>query len=278
MSRKATPNIHPIALITGASDGIGLEFVKIMAKEGWELLITARREELLKSISEEYSQKFSVPINYLPLDLSKIGSAEILHQWCNQKNKPVSALINNAGFGLIGEFNEHPISRYVEMINLNITNLVALSHLFIPQMITQRNGWILNNASISGFLPIPYFNIYAATKAFVLSHSYATAKELEGTGVSVTCLCPGPSPTGFGRVAGYHSPNQKRMGSVPPNIVAQMGYDAMLKRKRVIIPGASTKFIHILSALLPLSAISAVSGLSVRVRMRAAKPKQHKTT
>ena len=187
-------------LITGASSGIGYEFAKIYAKNGHNLVITARRQENLENIRKEL-ESYSVKIETIVLDLSKEGAAKKLYENVKEKGIVIDTLINNAGFGLYGNFIETDVDREAEMIDLNIKSLVILTKLFLKDMIAIDKGEILNVASIAAFQPGPLMSVYYASKSFVLSFSEAVRNEIRKTNVNISVLCPGPTATEFERSA-----------------------------------------------------------------------------
>ncbi len=240
-------------LITGASTGIGYELAKIFAKEKYNLILVARNIEKLIEIREEL-QNLGVNIVIIKKDLSRPESPQELFNEIAEKNIEVDILINNAGFGLLGPFNELDINAQLEMIQLNITSLVQITYLFLPKMIEKRSGKIMNVASTAAFQPGPYMAIYYATKSFVLSFSEAIYAELKSKGITVTALCPGPTKTEFQKRAGMENINLERAKLLPymsAEKVAQIGYKGLMKGKRVVIPGFLNKLGTKLVRLVP---------------------------
>jgi hypothetical protein len=186
------------ALVTGASYGLGEEYARQLAARGYDLLLTARSADLLESVSASIQASHpGCDVRVLPLDLSERGAPQTLFDWAQQQGQPVSLLINNAGFGAIGEFDRLSLDRQRQMIDLNVSSLVELTHLFLVPMKARRHGAILNIASTAAFVPIAYFAVYGATKAFVLSFSNAVYEEARAYGVHVMAVCPGPTATRF---------------------------------------------------------------------------------
>jgi short-subunit dehydrogenase len=187
------------ALVTGASYGLGEEFARQLARRGYDLLLTARSADMLDALRLSIqSSNPDCDVRTLTLDLSRYGATQKLFLWTRQQEgMTVSLLVNNAGFGALGEFDGISLSRQRQMIDLNISALVELTHLFLAPMKARRQGKILNIASTAAFLPIPYFAVYAATKAFVLSFSNAVYEEARAYGVHVMAVCPGPTATRF---------------------------------------------------------------------------------
>lgn len=237
-----------IALITGASSGIGKEFARIHASKGGDLILVARRIELLNRLKEELIEKYKVAVQVIQKDLSVVGSSQELYDEVTQHGWQVDYLFNNAGFGGKGAFLERNLDNDVEMVRLNVMALLKLTHLFGKDMKARGKGKILQTASTAGFLPGPYQNTYFATKAFVVSHTKGLAHELKGTGVSVTALCPGPVATEFAEVAGFGS-SKMFEGASSAVKTAQKGYRAMEQGKVICI--SEFKFALLIKALMP---------------------------
>lgn len=226
------------ALITGASSGIGLELAHIFAKHKTNLLLVARSEGKLHQLAETLRQQHSVSVDVLAKDLSDYKTAKEVFDHCQQKALHVDYLVNNAGFGDFGFFAESNWEKQEQMINLNITALTYLTRLFLLPMISKGYGKILNVASTAAFQPGPTMSVYYATKAYVLHFSEAIANELEGTGVTVTALCPGATESGFQSAADMHESKLVKGRKLPSSKeVAEYGYRALMKGKRVAIHG-----------------------------------------
>lgn len=222
------------ALITGASSGIGKEFAIIHARKGGNLVLIARREKALSLLKEQLEQDFSIMVHILPIDLSEKDAISRVMIFLAQREIKIDILINNAGFGGYGLFEERSIESDLNMVDLNIKALVQLTHALLPSMKEKKSGFILNTASTAGFLPGPLQATYFATKAFVLSFSEAIAYELKDSGVSVTALCPGPVKTEFEKVAGMEGGNffEKAMSA---ELTAKRAYRAMENKKVIFI-------------------------------------------
>jgi short-subunit dehydrogenase len=192
----------PNALITGASSGLGEHFAYALAREGFELALTARREQRLKAVGNRAKALGAGAVRVIPADLARRETPGAIKQQLDDDGVEIDYLVNNAGFGTTGCFERLPLERELEEIDLNVTALVALTRLFVPPMVARRKGTIINVASTAAFQPLPYMATYAATKAFVVSFSQALSAELAGTGVGVSALCPGPVRTEFQQVAG----------------------------------------------------------------------------
>jgi hypothetical protein len=230
------------ALITGASSGIGLDLARLFAADKWDVALVARSEGKLNDLAAELRGAHGITARVIAADLAKPDApAKIMEALDGIE---VDALVNNAGFGLGGEFAKTDLSAELEMIQVNITALTHLTKLVLPSMIARRHGAILNLASTAAFQPGPLMAVYYATKAYVLSFSEAIADELRDSGVTVTALCPGPTATGFASAANVESSTLFKM--MPPadsKSVARAGYDAMKAGKRIVIPGAKNKLL-----------------------------------
>ncbi len=230
--------MNPTALITGASSGIGKEFARIHAKNGGNLILAARTTRALIDLQKELQASYSIEVAIITIDLSKPDAAQTLYNEVKCKNLSVDILINNAGYGEWGPFAQSANLTQSLMIAVNCTALLELTQLFLPAMIAQKNGKILNVASTASFQPGPYMAVYYATKAFVLSFSEALDFELHTSGISVTALCPGPTQSNFQNVANIgHLPLIAAQKLPSSNSVAAIGYKAMMRGKRIAIPG-----------------------------------------
>ncbi|MBM3452280.1 MAG: SDR family oxidoreductase [Bacteroidetes bacterium] len=223
-----------VALITGASTGIGRELAIIHAKSQGDLVLVARRKHLLDSLADDLREKYKISILVKEMDLAKIESGTRLAEELIKENIHIQYLFNNAGFGGYGEFIERNISQDLSMIQLNVCCLVELTHAIAKQMTQNGGGMILNTASTAGFIPGPLQATYFATKAFVVSFSQALDQELRKKGVTVTALCPGPVQTEFIDVAGM-SKSKLFEGAKTASYTAKKGYNAMLKKKLICI-------------------------------------------
>lgn len=223
-------------LITGASTGIGRELAMQLAAEKHHLILVARNQEKLQSLQTELKSSYGVDVHYLQFDLSEPNAARDLYEHVKNMNLTVTGLINNAGFGEYGHFVDMPLKRDEEMIALNVTALVGLTKLFAADMVQAGKGRIMNVASLLSFLPFPYYSVYSATKTFVLAFSETVAAELEGTGVTLTVLCPGTVETPF------HTKEMRKTNAMAANkpmaadVVAKEGVKLFLygKNKKVV--------------------------------------------
>jgi uncharacterized protein len=236
--------MNKTALITGASTGIGFEFTKLLAADGYNLVLIARNEQKLREIAANLTTKFNISVKIYSKDLSVASDAENLVRQIQQDVGAIEVLVNNAGFGLSGAFVDTDLARELEMIQLNVVSLVIFTKLLAREMVQRKHGKILNVASTAAFQPGPLMAIYYATKAFVLSFSEALAEELKESGVTVTALCPGPTATEFSKRAELEKSRLFQGGIVPvldPVTVAKIGYEGLSKGQRVVIPGLINK-------------------------------------
>lgn len=238
-----------LALVTGASAGIGKEFARIHAAKGGDLIITARREDELNALKQELESGHGIAVHVISSDLAAAGAADALYEAAAQIGTP-DILINNAGFGGGGTHLSRDLGVEMSMIDLNIKALVTLTHRVAKDMVTRGSGRILNVGSTAGFAPGPMQAVYFATKAFVNSYSQALAKELEDTGVTVTVLAPGYVETEFADTADLRGTEMVEQGGASALSVAQHGYDAMMKGKLLTINDKKLAFL--LTKVVPL--------------------------
>ena len=244
-----------VALITGASAGLGKDFADIHAKNKGDLVLIARREEKLNEIKKELESKYGVQVMVIAKDLSIYESAVDIYHELKEKSVEVKYLINNAGFGGIGKFSEREWESDKQMINLNIMALTHLSRLFINDFIERNEGRILNVSSTAALVPGPFQAVYYATKAFVTSFSNAINEELKGSNVSVTALMPGATATEFGEVSGMDKTAMFKYADKSYD-VALKGYKAMMKGKlNIITMPFLMKMMMKMTALLPKSMV-----------------------
>ena len=226
------------ALITGASSGIGLELAKVFAKDKINLVLVARSGEKLKQLATELEKQTGITVQILAKDLSNPTTAKEIYDWCKAQNITIDYLVNNAGFGDFGMFVESNWEKQLQMLNLNITTLTYLTHLFLPAMVNRKQGRVLNVASTAAFQPGPTMAVYYATKAYVLHFSEAIANEVANSGVTITALCPGATESGFQSAADMHESKLVKGKKLPSSKeVAEYGYKAMMKGKTVAIHG-----------------------------------------
>lgn len=233
---------RPLALVTGASSGIGLELARQLASKGHDLLLVARNEARLLVLAEELANGHGVRAQVLPMDLSLRDAADHLADEIERRGLAVDVLVNNAGFGLFGRHVETDLADEQQMIDVNITTLTRLTKRLLPAMVRRQRGRILNVASTAAFQPGPYMAVYYATKAYVLSYSEALSEELGNGGVTVTALCPGPTASGFQDKAAMHDSALVKGKRLPTAAeVAVYGVAALLAGRRVAVPGVANK-------------------------------------
>ena len=230
-----------VALVTGASSGIGREIAILLSDMGYSLSLVARREEKLNELADTLKTNCKV----IPMDLSVPENAVKLYELT--KNDGVEVLVNNAGFGIFGEFINTPLKKEISMINTNITSLHILMKLFCKDFAENKKGYILNVGSSAGFMAGPLLSAYYASKAYVLRLSEAVAEEVRGTGVKISVLCPGPVETEFDSVANV----KFSLKGLTARFVAKKAVDGMFRGKRVIIPGIKMKLAIFFVRFLP---------------------------
>lgn len=235
------------ALITGASSGIGRDMARVLSEKGYDLILTARREDRLQQLKKELGGS----VNVLPFDLTKTQDCHSLYE--KVKGEHIDILINNAGFGVFGAFEESDLDSELEMIDVNIRAVHILTKLFLRDFVKANRGYILNVSSSAAFLPGPLMAGYYATKAYVLRLTQAISEELRrrGSAVSVSVLCPGPVHTEFDQTAGVTF----SLKGLTSEFVARYGIEQMLRKKLVIIPGGQMKAIRFLSRLVSDNAL-----------------------
>ncbi len=226
------------ALVTGASSGIGEALAACFAADGYHLILAARGVTKMEILAADLAKRHGIIATVIGADLETADGARLLYEEIKQRGQVISALANNAGYAAFGEFKDTGLTEELAMMQLNMTTVVVLTKLLLPDLIATR-GKMLNTASTAAFQPGPYMAVYYATKAFVLSFSEAIAAELENTGVTVTALCPGPTASGFQDKAKMHDSGLVKGKKLPTaESVARVGYAAMQRGKRVAIPGA----------------------------------------
>ncbi len=230
--------MNKTALITGASSGIGLELAKIFASNKINIILVARSVNKLNELATTLKTTHGIETHVLAKDLSNYHVVPEIHQYCVDNNIHVDYLVNNAGFGDFGNFHECDWTKQEQMINLNVTTLTYLTRLFLPSMVKNNYGKVMNVASTASFQPGPGMSVYFATKAYVLHFSEAISTELEGTGVTVTALCPGATESDFQNKADMQDSKLFKNKKLPTSLdVAIYGFKAMMKGKVVAIHG-----------------------------------------
>ncbi len=234
---KTSSSQRPTVLVSGASSGIGAAFATRFAADGYRVILAARSVDKMLALANDLQVKNAAEVHVLRADLEAADGAARLHADVKERGWTLDVLVNNAGYGHFGEFRQSPLDKELAMMQLNMVSLVALTKLFLPDLLARR-GRILNVASTASFQPGPYMAVYYATKAFVLSFTEAIAEELQPHGVMVTALCPGPTASGFQDKAAMHASALVKGKNLPTaDEVAGIGYRAMLRGRRVVVPG-----------------------------------------
>lgn len=242
----------PYALITGASKGIGKSIAYELAKQGYPLLLAARNEEELKTLSNDLQAKYGIDVSILSIDLSIDAASQKVTDWVKINNYPLGILVNNAGYGVWGSFRESSLNDQLGMMQLNMRVVVELSHLLLSILSQERQAYILNICSTAAYQAVPTLAVYSATKAFVLSFTRALRFELAQTSISVTCFSPGPVATGFAARAGLDALNKMaEKFNMQPDEVAKMAVKAMFRKKSEVIPGFTNIISVYANRLLP---------------------------
>jgi hypothetical protein len=250
---------RPLALVTGASAGIGLELAKLLAADGHDLILVARRVDLLERLAAELRTAHGIAVHVWSADLASPQASQELQARASAAGLTVDVLVNNAGFGALGAFADLPLDRQLGIIDVNLRALTELTHRFLPAMRERRRGRIMMVASVAGFLPGPYMAVYYASKAYLQSFSLALAEELAGNGITVTCVCPGYTATEFQTVANMNAAD--RLGRLQPMTaaaVARIGYRALKSGRRLVVTGWKNRIGMLLMRAVPLRALSAV--------------------
>ncbi len=252
-------------LITGASSGIGEAFARRLAAEKHNLYLVARSGDKLRALCDELSQKHDISANYLSVDLIEVDSDLAVFEATEKEGIEIEWLINNAGFGSMGDFAKLDLERELEMIELNITAVVALTHHYLGKMRERGTGTIINVSSAAGFQPLPFFATYSATKAFVTSFTEAIAEENRPFGIRVLALCPGTTETGFFEAAGIDDPI-KMKGVQTPDQVVDAALSALKRGRTKIVSGWANYMVASVVNVLPNSLITRVAGKPLRKR------------
>ncbi|QTE22293.1 SDR family NAD(P)-dependent oxidoreductase [Polaribacter cellanae] len=226
------------ALITGASSGIGKEFAKIHAKTGGNLVIVARSKDKLLSLKEDLEKEYGIHVSVIEKDLTEKNAAQEIYNFVKYSKIEIDYLINNAGFGGIGKFHERELKKDINMIQLNVVALTALTHVFLPDFVSRNSGRILNVSSTASLMAGPMQAVYFATKAYVTSFSNAISEELADTNVTVTTLMPGATETDFGKTSGMDKTALFK-NTANAEAVAKDGYNAMLNGDLDVISGVT---------------------------------------
>jgi len=246
---------QPVALVTGASAGLGVEFARRLAKRGHRVVLVARRKDRLETLAAELGNARA-----LAIDLAEAGSVPQLVAESEAAGERIEILVNNAGFGLIGKFAELEPGRLRQMIDLNVGSLTDLCRAAAPGMIERRSGAILNVASTAAFQPGPNMAVYFATKAYVLSFTEALHEELKPHGIRVTALCPGPTRTEFGAVAGFAEKGAFDRFAADSASVVRAGLDGLDSNRAVVIPGLLNKIVAASTRFTPRPLVRKIAG------------------
>jgi len=248
------------ALITGASSGIGESFAYELARQNYDLVLVARRQDRLDAVAAKANEIGASRTEIVAADLASPGAPLELRARLAAASIEVDYLINNAGFGTTGRFDRLPLEREIEEIQLNVSALVALTRLFLPSMIERRRGTIINVASTAAFQPIPYMATYSATKAFVLSFTEAIGAEAAGTGVRILALCPGPVRTEFQAVAKNENALMPSFVYMDADTVVKQALRAVERGRRVRINGIMNSAGAVAVRLFPRALVTAIAG------------------
>jgi len=232
---------RPVALVTGASNGIGASFARLLAGAGHDLVLVARGAPALEEVADEIRRAHDVATEVIAADLADVDGLATVERRAASVDHPIELLVNNAGVGSAGAFTDLPVDGEVAQIDLNIIAVVRLTHAALPDMVGRRRGGIINVSSLGGFQPAPLNATYSATKAFVLSFTEAVHEEVLGSGVRVSCLCPGFTRTGFQARSGMSAPGIPEFAWQTSDQVAEAGWAGWQQNRAVVVPGALNK-------------------------------------
>lgn len=244
-------DIQSLALITGASSGIGEEYAKQLAQRGYSLLLVARREDRLKALKQELETRYpKIEIHYLSQDLLVHDASEQVLRWVQDHNWSVTLLVNNAGSGIYGYFQDNTLQEHHQTISLNVLSVIDLTHVFVKHMLSHgKPAFICNIASLGGYIPVSQFSVYSGTKAFVIAFSEALASELKNTNIHVFTLSPGGVYTEFSQHANQDIKSSR--GMMSPEAVVRFGLNKMFNRNRREVPGLLNKLLLFVFQFLP---------------------------
>lgn len=240
-------------LITGASSGLGREFAELFAADRSQLVLVARNQSRLLEVARELERRYDIACHVLPADLSDLTAVPRLISQLEDRGLQVDVLVNNAGVGTVGSLIDTPLERQFQMIHVNVTSLVALTHGLLPGMLERQRGGILNVSSTAAFSAGPNMAVYYATKAFVQSFSEALHEETDGTPVVVTSLAAGATATGFGKASGMQKSEYFEKHAMDPRLVAVAGYRAFRDGLPIVVPGLRNRLSVFSTRLLPRS-------------------------
>ena len=252
----------PFAVITGASRGIGAEYARALAAQGYDLLLVARDSTRLETLRHELHRMYQKEIWTESLDLSQSQSAETLYNLAHSYRTEVSLLINNAGFGVYGEFASMPMASVRNMLQLHINTIVESIRLFLPAMLARKRGAMITVSSVAGFFPIPYITEYAATKAFLIAFSEGLARETQNQGITIQVCCPGFTDTDFHQSAG-HQPKHVFFAQTPQQVV-QASLQALQSKRTLVTVGWQGLLASWTSKIIPQAILMAFAGKFVK--------------
>lgn len=262
----STDGTRPRALVTGASAGIGEGFARKLAQRGYDLVLVARRRDRLDALAGALSKEHGASVEVIEADLGQDAGVALVEQ--RLRAGDIDLLVNNAGFGTMGEFSQLPLDRELEELDLNVRALMRLTHVTLGPMIERGRGGIINVASTAAFQPIPYNATYAATKAFVLHFTEAVHEETKAYGVTVTCLCPGPVKTEFQEVAGVDPGSVPSFAWMSVESVVDAALSALRGGRAIVIPGALNTMMASSAQRAPRFLVRRIAGSMFRNRQR----------
>jgi uncharacterized protein len=264
MPLMSTPEQRPTALITGASSGIGEAVARRLAARRYDCVLTARRTDRLETLARELEKGHGVTAKVITSDLGERDGAAALIEAVAGLGVSVDVLVNNAGFGVYGKLVDQAESRVMQMVELNMVSLTALTHHYVKTMVSRGKGRVLQVASVGAYQPTPLYAVYSATKSYVLSFSEALNHELYGTGVSVTTMSPGLTATEFHEVAVHKKPKWMNLVTMTADEVAEIGIRSMLRGRSVVTTGFMNKLMAVLVKLMPRSWATSMAELTMR--------------
>lgn len=229
------------ALVTGASSGIGYELTKLLASEGHDVVLVSRSESKLERIGETLEADHGIETTVVAADLAERSGAKSVYERVTERGLAVDLLVNNAGFGVYGRFDETDLEEELDMVRLHVETTTVLTKLFGRDMADRGHGYVLNNASVAGFIPVPTSAVYTAAKHYQRSFSEALAEELGPAGVTVTALCPGETDTAFMEQGNFEAAAYEDDDLMDPRTVAEAGYEGLMRGERVVVPGIENK-------------------------------------
>jgi short-subunit dehydrogenase len=246
-------------LVTGASSGIGLELASVFAEQGSSLVLTARREEKLEELADRLRSQHDSDVHVVAADLADPAAPSDIQRAIHEQDITIDVVVNNAGFGVHGPLYELPVQRQLDLLQVNLVALTHLTRRFLPGMVERGRGGVLNVASTAAFQPGPTMAAYFASKAFVLSLTEALAEELRGTGVTATCLAPGPTATEFEDQADMKGVLLFRLGTMTARNVARAGYRGFRRGKVLVVPRITNRMAAMAVRFAPRSLVRKVT-------------------